>query len=158
MKTSWSKLLLAGVLLLHTLYGVESKRKQAKDSRGTGGNVPPKATSETDHYKVLGLKRTASVKDIKKKYRSLAKKWHPDKNVGNEDVAKEKFMKVAKAYEILGDDGMRKIYVSTCSLCLHYWLSRNLQSTSSVYQWELRTCLSFITSPPEPTLTGFLRQ
>ena len=77
-------------------------------------NITSAAAKTTDdHYKILGLKRGASQKDVKKAYRKMAKKWHPDKNPDDVDKAKEKFMKVAKAYEVLGDEDLRKIYVSS---------------------------------------------
>ncbi|KAF9361864.1 DnaJ- protein scj1 [Mortierella sp. AD094] len=62
-----------------------------------------------DYYKVLGLTRSASVKDIKKQYKMLSKKYHPDKNPGNKE-AEEKFVEVAAAYEVLSDKDKKSIY------------------------------------------------
>eukprot|EP00948_MAST-09A_sp_MAST-9A-sp1_P001276 g1276.t1 len=65
--------------------------------------------SMPDYYKVLGLSRDASQKDIKKAYRKLALKYHPDKNKGDKS-AEEKFKEVAEAYDVLGDEEKRKMY------------------------------------------------
>ena len=61
-----------------------------------------------DYYKVLGVDRTATKQEIKKAFRKMALKYHPDKNPG-EDTTK-KFREVAEAYEVLGDEGKRKLY------------------------------------------------
>ncbi|KAF9197197.1 DnaJ- protein scj1 [Haplosporangium sp. Z 27] len=62
-----------------------------------------------DYYKVLGLDRSASVKEIKKQYKLLSKKYHPDKNPGNKE-AEAKFVEVAAAYEVLSDQDKKNIY------------------------------------------------
>lgn len=62
-----------------------------------------------DYYKLLGVKKDASDREIKKAYRTLSKKYHPDKNPGNEEASK-KFVAIADAYEILIDEQTRKIY------------------------------------------------
>lgn len=62
-----------------------------------------------DYYKLLGLDRTASERDIKKAYRTLSKKYHPDKNPGD-DVAAQRFVSVAEAYEALSNEETRRIY------------------------------------------------
>lgn len=65
--------------------------------------------SKRDYYEVLGVERGADKKDIKKKYRSLANKYHPDKNPDNEE-ALEKFKEIAEAYEILSSEEKREAY------------------------------------------------
>jgi DnaJ-related protein SCJ1 len=50
---------------------------------------------EADYYKILGVDRGASDKDIKRQYRKLSKQWHPDKNRGDE-TAHEKFVQVSE--------------------------------------------------------------
>ncbi|WP_438462188.1 molecular chaperone DnaJ [Marinomonas sp. PE14-40] len=65
--------------------------------------------SKRDYYEVLGVERGADKKDIKKKYRSLANKYHPDKNPDNEE-ALEKFKEIAEAYEILSSEEKRDAY------------------------------------------------
>uniref|UniRef100_A0A1B6M6S0 DnaJ homolog l(2)tid, mitochondrial n=1 Tax=Graphocephala atropunctata TaxID=36148 RepID=A0A1B6M6S0_9HEMI len=63
-----------------------------------------------DYYEILGVARNASVKDIKKSYFQLAKKYHPDTNKDPDGV--KKFQEVSEAYEVLSDDGKRKEYDS----------------------------------------------
>ena len=66
-------------------------------------------SAEKDLYKVLGLSRTATQNEIKKKYRELTSKYHPDKNQGDKEASK-KFTEVAEAYEILSDAKKRRKY------------------------------------------------
>ncbi|XP_064118427.1 dnaJ homolog subfamily B member 6-like isoform X1 [Macrobrachium nipponense] len=63
-----------------------------------------------DYYKVLEVSRSATVADIKKAYRRLALKWHPDKNPDNQDEATKKFKEISEAYEVLSDEKKKKIY------------------------------------------------
>ncbi|MDD5774246.1 MAG: molecular chaperone DnaJ [bacterium] len=65
--------------------------------------------AKRDYYEVLGIKRDASVDEIKKAYRSLALKYHPDNNPGNKD-AEGKFKEVAEAYEVLSVPQRRSAY------------------------------------------------
>ncbi|KAG0146462.1 hypothetical protein CROQUDRAFT_657264 [Cronartium quercuum f. sp. fusiforme G11] len=60
-------------------------------------------------YQALGVDRNANDKDIKRAYRKLSKRWHPDKNPGNKE-AEQKFLEVGNAYEILSDAEKRKVY------------------------------------------------
>jgi DnaJ-class molecular chaperone len=62
-----------------------------------------------NYYEVLGLKPGASQEEIKKSFRSLALKHHPDKNKGSEE-SKQKFMKIVEAYEVLSDEQARQRY------------------------------------------------
>src|SRR5580700_1934444 len=61
-----------------------------------------------DPYSVLGVEKSAGMAEIKKVYRKLAKKFHPDQS--KEPKAKERFAEVSAAYEILGDDKKRKAF------------------------------------------------
>ena len=63
----------------------------------------------SDLYEILGLARTATDEEIKKAYRALARKYHPDTNPGDAE-AEKKFKEVAQAYEVLSDEGQRQQY------------------------------------------------
>ncbi|MED6122508.1 hypothetical protein PIB30_040416 [Stylosanthes scabra] len=62
-----------------------------------------------DYYKTLEVERTATDEDLKKAYRKLAMKWHPDKNPTNKKDAETKFKQISEAYEILSDPHKRAI-------------------------------------------------
>ncbi|KAJ3356160.1 hypothetical protein HDU83_001739 [Entophlyctis luteolus] len=64
----------------------------------------------SDYYKVLGVSKGCSDDDLKKAYRKLALKWHPDRNPGNKEQADKKFKELAEAYEVLSDPEKRRIY------------------------------------------------
>ena len=66
-------------------------------------------TMKRDYYEVLGVSRKATAEEIKKAYRKLAMKYHPDRNPGNEE-AEGKFKEAAEAYEILNNEEKRRIY------------------------------------------------
>jgi molecular chaperone DnaJ len=65
--------------------------------------------TQKDYYATLGVSRTAKPEEIRKAYRHLARKHHPDVNPGNK-AAEEKFKQISEAYEVLGDEKKRKIY------------------------------------------------
>ena len=67
------------------------------------------AENKRDYYEVLGLQKGASTDDIKKAYRKLAMKYHPDRNPDSKE-AEEKFKEAAEAYEVLSDDDKRARY------------------------------------------------
>ena len=67
------------------------------------------AENKRDYYEVLGLQKGAGAEDIKKAYRKLALKYHPDRNPDNKE-AEEKFKEAAEAYEVLSDDDKRARY------------------------------------------------
>mmetsp|Transcript_10511 Transcript_10511/g.15312 ORF Transcript_10511/g.15312 Transcript_10511/m.15312 type:complete len:485 (-) Transcript_10511:80-1534(-) len=72
--------------------------------------VALKQSKEKNYYKILGVDRGANKKEIKKAYRELALKWHPDKNADNKDEAEKMFQDIGEAYEVLGDEEMRGKY------------------------------------------------
>ncbi len=62
-----------------------------------------------NYYEILGVTEEASPDDIKKSFRNLALKYHPDKN-GNSEESKQKFMRIVEAYEVLSEAHSRKSY------------------------------------------------
>ena len=67
------------------------------------------ATKTRDYYEVLGVKRDASDDEIKKAYRKLARKFHPDLNPGDK-TAEDQFKQLQAAYDVLSDAENRKLY------------------------------------------------
>lgn len=66
-------------------------------------------TTSLDYYKVLGLKKEATSSEIKKAFRKLARKYHPDVNKGNQEAAK-RFKEINEAHEVLGDSQKKEKY------------------------------------------------
>lgn len=66
--------------------------------------------SKRDYYEILGVSKTASQEDIKKAYRKLARRYHPDLNPKNKETSEEKFREVQEAYEVLSKEDKRKSY------------------------------------------------
>lgn len=62
-----------------------------------------------NYYEILGVSAEATMEEIKKSFRNLALKYHPDKNKNSEE-SKQKFMKIVEAYEVLSNDQARKTY------------------------------------------------
>ncbi|KAJ2322154.1 DnaJ sub B member 6 [Coemansia sp. RSA 2704] len=65
---------------------------------------------ETEYYELLGIHAGATPDEIKKAYRKLSLRWHPDKNPGNREEAEEKFKQLAEAYSVLSDADTRGLY------------------------------------------------
>ena len=65
--------------------------------------------AKKDFYEVLGVSKTANDAEIKKAYRKLAKKYHPDSNP-NDTVAAERFKEINEAYDVLSDPEKKKLY------------------------------------------------
>lgn len=81
------------------------------------------------HYETLGVEQHATDDDLKKAYRKLALKWHPDKNLDNAEEAKKQFQVIQAAYEVLSDpqerawyDKHRDAILLGGKLLLDYWL------------------------------------
>lgn len=66
------------------------------------------STSLGDPYKLLGVKKTASLQEIRRAYKQLAKEWHPDKS--DDPAAEARFVEIKQAYEILSDPERRKLF------------------------------------------------
>ena len=67
------------------------------------------STEYKDYYAVLGVRKSASTDEIKKKFRQLALKYHPDRNQGNK-AAEAKFKELGEAYDVLSDEDKRDRY------------------------------------------------
>jgi len=63
-----------------------------------------------DYYRILEVPKNATEADIKKAYRRLALKWHPDKNPDNADESNKRFKEISEAYEVLSDKKKRRVY------------------------------------------------
>ena len=68
------------------------------------------SSSKKDFYEVLGVSKTATDDEIRKAYKKLAIKWHPDKNPDNKTVAEEKFKEISEAYSVLSDPKKKQEY------------------------------------------------
>jgi DnaJ-domain-containing protein 1 len=75
---------------------------------------PTCCTMGKDYYGILGVPKKASEQDIKKGYKKMAMKWHPDKNMEQKDVAEKRFQEIAEAYEALSD----RTFASLIVMCL----------------------------------------
>ncbi len=69
-----------------------------------------KQSKEKNYYKILGVARNAKLQEIKKSYRELALKWHPDKNTDDTERAEKMFQDISEAYEVLSDKELRAKY------------------------------------------------
>src|SRR6204780_3062928 len=66
-------------------------------------------TAKKDYYEILGVKKSASAEEIRKAFRKLARKYHPDVNPGDKK-AEEKFKEISEANDVLSEPKKRKIY------------------------------------------------
>lgn len=86
----------------------------------------------TDYYKVLGVSKNATADEIKKAYRTLAFKYHPDRNAGNAE-AEEMFKQISAAYDVLGDEAKRRNYDSGYS---DYNSYQSQSANAGQYQYD----------------------
>lgn len=95
------------------------------------------------HYEVLGVKRDAGDDDLKKAYRKLALKWHPDKNLDNAEEAAEQFKLIQAAYDVLSDPQERAWYDNHREALLKGGLSGDYEDDSiDLLQYFTVTCYS----------------
>ena len=102
----------------------------------------------TDYYKVLGVSRDATDAQLKKAYRKLALKWHPDKNQDNREAASEKFKEIGEAYAVLSDKKKRAVYDQYGAEGLKGGIP-----AGGTWRWWLVGCL-----PLACTMSSFLTQ
>lgn len=90
-----------------------------------------------DYYKVMGVNKSSTAKEIKQAYRRLAKKYHPDVNPGNKE-AEQNFKDVNEAYEVLGDEEKRKKYDELGSNWKQYeqWQQAGGQPGGQPFDWS----------------------
>lgn len=96
--------------------------------------------NQTDHYDTLGVKATASPDEIKRAYRRLAKKYHPDRNPDDAN-AEEKFKAVQRAYDILSDSDNRAQYDRFGGAGVGRWATQ--PNGHRVYQWGDHSSVNF---------------
>ncbi|KAM3600093.1 uncharacterized protein V6R79_017312 [Siganus canaliculatus] len=95
------------------------------------------------HYEILGVKRDAGDDDLKKAYRKLALKWHPDKNLDNAEEAAEHFKLIQAAYDVLSDPQERAWYDNHREALLKGGLSGDYEDDSvDLLQYFTVTCYS----------------
>ncbi|KAM9841890.1 dnaJ homolog subfamily C member 21 [Aulostomus maculatus] len=95
------------------------------------------------HYEILGVKRDAGEDDLKKAYRKLALKWHPDKNLDNAEEAAEQFKLIQAAYDVLSDPQERAWYDNHREALLKGGLSGDYEDDSiDLLQYFTVTCYS----------------
>jgi curved DNA-binding protein CbpA len=82
------------------------------------------------YYSILGVKRTASLAEIKRAYRMLAKSYHPDRNPSKE--ASDYFIKITRAYEVLSNAETRSQYDNSTAECLRCWTHEVIQSNDRI--------------------------
>ena len=87
----------------------EDQKREAQQ-KAEEAKVALKQSKEKNYYKILGVPRNAKLKEIKKSYRELALKWHPDKNTDDPEKAESMFQDISEAYEVLSDKELRAKY------------------------------------------------
>ena len=91
-----------------------------------------------NYYEILGLQKNATADEIKKAYRTLAFKYHPDRNPGDA-VAEERFKEINAAYEVLGDESKRRNYDLYGQTDFNQTNRQNSAYGSNSYSWGQNT-------------------
>ncbi|XP_037945553.1 dnaJ homolog subfamily B member 6 isoform X3 [Teleopsis dalmanni] len=112
-----------------------------------------------DYYIVLDIPRTATDAEIKKAYRKLALKWHPDKNPDNLDESNKRFKEISEAYEVLSDEKKRRVYDQYGKEGLigghgHHRSSRQAH-THDFEDFDVMGGFPFVFRPPEEVFREF---
>ncbi|XP_037092420.1 dnaJ homolog subfamily C member 21-like [Pollicipes pollicipes] len=95
------------------------------------------------HYEVLAVERNANEEDLKKAYRKLALKWHPDKNLNNQEEATAQFRLVQQAYDVLSDPQERAFYDRHREQIIRGGFDNDYKDNSlNVYQYFTASCYS----------------
>ena len=66
---------------------------------------------ESNYYQILNVSKDATLEEIKKAYKKLALKYHPDRNIHNKKEAEQRFKEIVEAYMILSNENLRKKYI-----------------------------------------------
>ena len=91
--------------------GGSDEDKKLASEKLQAAKVALKQSKEKNYYKILGISRSASNKEIKKAYRELALKYHPDKvKAEDKEEAEKKFQDIGEAYEVLSDTELKAKY------------------------------------------------
>jgi DnaJ-class molecular chaperone len=94
----------------------------------------------SNYYKILGVSANASQDEIKKAYRKLSLKWHPDKNPNNKEEAEKKFKEINEAYAVLSDEGKKNFYDTYKYFSEGDYNHLNGENTAPSEEWQCEAC------------------
>lgn len=110
-----------------------TKRRASATTSSSARAARRRREMGADYYKVLGVDRGAGDDDLKKAYRKLAMRWHPDKNSTNKKEAETKFKEISVAYEV----ACPSLSLSMCLSCQDYYCSKSLAFGASIHSLSL---------------------